>query len=367
MDFQISNQYCNTRTGTVNTAHGTISTPAFMPVGTSASVKAMTNDDIVSTNTEIILCNTYHLMLRPSHSLIQNMGGLHKFMNWQLPILTDSGGFQVMSLEGLRKITEEGVAFSSHIDGTKYMLTPEKSIDIQYALGSDISMVLDECTPYPADYETAKQSMLMSMRWAKRSKSAFISRRGYGVFGIVQGGIYEDLRKESVSQLLDIGFNGYAIGGLAVGEGQERMFNVLDYTVPHLPDNAPRYLMGVGKPDDILGAIARGIDMMDCVLPSRSGRNGQAFTRLGAINIRNAQYKYDDSPLDDQCHCYSCKNHSKAYLNHLAKSKEILASMLITRHNIHFYQNLMHDIRKAINENNFNQFHQDFLSSYRSN
>lgn len=344
------------RNGIIQTAHGEIRTPAFMPVGTAATVKAMLPESVKATGADIILGNTYHLMLRPTAERIANLGGLHKFMNWNGPILTDSGGFQVMSLSQLRKIKEDGVTFQSHIDGSKHMLSPERSMEIQNLLGSDITMIFDECTPFPATHKQAEDSMQLSLRWAQRSKNAFIKRKGYGLFGIVQGGVYEDLRHKSAEELIKIGFDGYAIGGLAVGEGQTEMFRVLDFTTPTLPKDKPRYLMGVGKPSDIVGAVARGVDMFDCVLPTRSGRNGQAFTRNGAINITNSKYTDDASPLDEKCKCPACTNYSKAYLQHLVKSKEILGAMLLTWHNLHYYQDLMADIRLAIAEGRFTEF-----------
>jgi queuine tRNA-ribosyltransferase len=347
-DFRILNQHKKGRTGLVNTAHGQVHTPAFMPVGTIASVKGMLPEQILATKAQIILSNTYHLMLRPGQDVIQKAGGLHKFMNWDKPILTDSGGFQVMSLAGLRKVAEEGVSFRSHIDGSSHFLSPEKATQIQYALGSTISMVFDECTEFPASYQRAKDSMLLSMRWAERSRYAFIKRDGYGQFGIVQGGIYDDLRAESLRQLIDMDFEGYAIGGLAVGEPQETMFKVLDDCANLAPQNKPRYLMGVGKPSDIIGAVERGIDMFDCVIPTRSGRNGQAFTKQGTINIRNQQYKDDLRPLQEDCLCYSCQHFTRSYINHLVKSREILASVLMTWHNLHYFQDLMHRIRSYI-------------------
>ncbi len=346
--FEILKKSGKARTGVIHTAHGKIHTPTFMPVGTAATVKAMSPEMIASTKSEIILGNTYHLNLRPTAELIHEMGGLHKFMNWPGPILTDSGGFQVMSLSKLRKITEIGVEFQSHIDGAKHMLTPERSIEIQYLLDSTITMVLDECLHYPATYDETKKSLDLSMRWAKRSKDAFAPRPGYAQFGIVQGGVYEDLRKESAEVLQNIGFDGYAIGGLAVGEGQEIMLRTLGYTVPSLDENKPRYLMGSGTPSDLIGAVLQGVDMFDCVLPTRSGRNGQAFTWEGKINIRNAEYKRDNSKLSPACDCMTCTNYSKAYLNHLVKSKEILGAILLTYHNLYFYQDLMRALRICI-------------------
>jgi len=348
------------RRGRVHTAHGAINTPAFMPVGTAATVKAMMPESVAETGAEILLGNTYHLMLRPGAERIEKLGGLHKFMNWDKPILTDSGGFQVMSLAQLRKITEEGVRFRSHIDGAYYDLTPESSTDIQRMLDADITMCFDECPALPASKERVNEAMQLSMRWAKRSREAFVERPGYGQFGIVQGGTEEDLRKESVEKLTDIGFEGYAIGGLAVGEGQELMFETLDYTTPVMPADKPRYLMGVGKPDDLVGAVARGVDMFDCVLPSRSGRTAEGWTRRGSVNLRNARHKDDPRPLDEDCSCPCCKSYSRAYLYHLTKTKEILGLMLLTWHNLHYYQDLMAGMRKAIEEKTFDKFVVDF-------
>jgi queuine tRNA-ribosyltransferase len=306
------------------------------------------------------LGNTYHLMLRPTAERIAALGGLHKFMNWERPILTDSGGFQVMSLASLRKLTEEGVRFSSHIDGSKHMLSPERSMEIQKLLGSDIVMCFDECPALPADDATVAKSMQLSMRWAQRSRDAFGDRPGHALFGIMQGGVNRDLREESARALVDIGFDGYAVGGLAVGEGQEAMFGVLDYAPGFLPADKPRYLMGVGKPDDIVGAVERGIDMMDCVLPSRSGRTGQAWTRMGAINLKNARHKTDTRPLDADCSCYTCSNFSRAYLHHLHRLGEILGARLNTIHNLHYYQELMAGMRSAIEQGKFAEFVSEF-------
>lgn len=353
--FKINASDGKARTGVVTTAHGEIRTPAFMPVGTAATVKAMLPESVKSTGADIILGNTYHLMLRPTAERIARLGGLHKFMNWHGPILTDSGGFQVMSLSQIRKIKEDGVEFQSHIDGSKHMLSPERSMEIQHLLGSDITMIFDECTPYPATHAEVDKSMQLSLRWAQRSKNAFQKRDGYGLFGIVQGGIYEDLRQESANGLIDMDFDGYAIGGLAVGEGQELMFKTLDYTSPMLPTDKPRYLMGVGKPSDIVGAVARGVDMFDCVLPTRSGRNGQAFTRNGVVNITNSQYTDDTAPLDSECKCPACKDYTRAYIQHLVKSKEILGAMLMTWHNLQYYQDLMTEIRQAIANGSFRE------------
>ncbi len=348
------------RTGVISTPRGEIRTPAFMPVGTAATVKAMLPESVAATGADILLGNTYHLMLRPGAERVARLGGLHTFMNWQKPILTDSGGFQVMSLAELRKLTEEGVAFRSHIDGSKHMLSPERSMEIQALLGSDIVMAFDECPALPAEERVVAESMRLSMRWAERSKAAFGDRPGYALFGIQQGGVTEDLRAESAEALRAIGFDGYAIGGLAVGEGQDAMFGVLDYAPGMLPADKPRYLMGVGKPDDILGAVKRGVDMMDCVLPSRSGRTGQAFTRRGVVNIKNARHADDPRPLDEACTCPACRNYSRAYLHHVFRSGEIIASMLLTWHNLHYYQDLMAGVRAAIAAGTFAHFEAAF-------
>ena len=353
----------NARLGKVSTAHGDINTPAFMPVGTAATVKAMRPESVKETGAEIILGNTYHLMLRPGAERIAKLGGLHEFMNWDLPILTDSGGYQVMSLTDLRKLTEEGVTFRSHIDGSYHTLTPERSIEIQHLLDADITMCFDECPPFPCEKDEVARATELSMRWAQRSKDAFVERSGYGLFGICQGGVHEDLREQSAKALIDIGFDGYAVGGLAVGEGRERMFSALDVTTPHLPTDKPRYLMGVGKPEDIVGAVARGIDMFDCVLPTRSGRTAQAWTPRGPINIRNARHKEDTRPLDENCTCPACQNHSRAYLHHLNKADEILGAMLLTWHNLHYYQQLMQGIRAAIAEGRFAEFQAEFAAN----
>ena len=338
------------RTGVIHTARGEIRTPAFMPVGTAATVKAMMPDSVRETGADILLGNTYHLMLRPGAERIARLGGLHTFMDWQRPILTDSGGFQVMSLAALRKISEEGVKFQSHIDGHTEFLSPERAMEIQRLLGSDIQMVFDECPALPATHETIEKSMALSMRWAKRSKEAFGEQPGKACFGIVQGGTFADLRVRSAEALQEIGFDGYAVGGLAVGEPQSAMFETLDATVPHLPEGSPRYLMGVGKPSDIVGAVLRGIDMFDCVLPTRSGRNGQAFTSEGTLNLRNARFAEDPGPLDPACGCPACTRFSRAYLHHVVKAQEIIAAMLLTWHNLKFYQDLMAELRKAIRE-----------------
>ena len=348
------------RTGTISTPRGDIRTPAFMPVGTAATVKAMLPGSVRETGADILLGNTYHLMLRPTAERIDRLGGLHSFMNWDRPILTDSGGFQVMSLAGLRKLTEEGVTFKSHIDGSKHALTPERSMEIQRLLGSDIVMCFDECPALPADRDRIAQSMELSMRWAARSRAAFGDRPGHALFGIQQGGLEEDLRGQSADALIDIGFEGYAVGGLAVGEGQEAMFGCLDYAPEQLPADRPRYLMGVGKPDDIVGAVARGIDMMDCVLPSRSGRTGQVFTRHGVLNIKNARHMDDPRPLDENCGCPACRGYSRAYLHHVFRSQEIISSMLLTWHNLHYYQDLMAGMRSAIAAGTFAAWQADF-------
>jgi queuine tRNA-ribosyltransferase len=348
------------RTGTIKTPRGEIRTPAFMPVGTAATVKAMLPASVRETGADILLGNTYHLMLRPTAERIDRLGGLHRFMNWQRPILTDSGGFQVMSLSGLRKLTEEGVRFKSHIDGSEHWLTPERSMEIQRLLGSDIVMCFDECPALPATEAEVAKSMHLSMRWAQRSRDAFGDRPGHALFGIQQGGVTQDLRAESAEALTQIGFDGYAVGGLAVGEGQEAMFGVLDYAPGMLPADRPRYLMGVGKPDDIVGAVERGIDMMDCVLPSRSGRTGQAFTRRGQVNIKNARHMDDPRPLDEACTCPACADYSRAYLHHVFRSSEIIASMLLTWHNLHYYQELMAGLRAAIAEHRLASFVAEF-------
>ena len=344
------------RLGRVHTAHGPMDTPAFMPVGTAATVKAMTPESVAFTGAQTILGNTYHLMLRPGAERVGRLGGLHEFMNWRGPILTDSGGFQVMSLAKLRKMSEEGVAFQSHIDGSRHLLTPERSMEIQNLLDADITMAFDECTPFPATPEQAAESMRLSMRWARRSRAAFVDRPGYGLFGIVQGGVYPDLRAESAEALCGIGFDGYAIGGLAVGEGQDLMFQTLDVTTPLLPADRPRYLMGVGKPSDIIGAVLRGVDMFDCVMPTRSGRTAQAFTRRGTVNLRNARHQDDPRPLSENCACPACRDYSRAYLHHLIRSEEILGPMLLTWHNIQFYQDVMRGLRAAIAEGRVRQF-----------
>jgi queuine tRNA-ribosyltransferase len=359
-EFTVNATDGKARTGVIRTPRGEVRTPAFMPVGTAGTVKAMLPESVRATGADILLGNTYHLMLRPTAERIARLGGLHRFMNWERPILTDSGGFQVMSLAELRKLTEEGVTFRSHVDGSKHMLSPERSMEIQRLLGSDIVMCFDECPALPADRVRIEQSMRLSMRWAARSRAAFGDRPGHALFGIQQGGLERDLREESAEKLKEIGFEGYAVGGLAVGEGQAAMFGVLDYAPGMLPTEKPRYLMGVGKPDDIVGAVARGIDMMDCVLPSRSGRTGQAFTRFGVVNIKNARHQDDPRPLDEGCSCPACRSYSRAYLHHVFRSGEIIASMLLTWHNLHYYQELMQEMREAIAEGRFAAFEASF-------
>jgi queuine tRNA-ribosyltransferase len=346
--FELLAQDGAARRGRLHTAHGTVETPAFMPVGTAATVKAMTPDMLRATGAKLVLANTYHLMLRPGAELIGRLGGLHRFMAWPGPILTDSGGFQVMSLAGRRRIEEEGVTFASHLDGRSYELTPERAVEIQDLLDATIAMVLDECTPYPIGREEAAASMRRSMRWAGRCRAAYRAREGYGLFGIVQGGVVPELRMESAQALLEIGFEGYAIGGLAVGEPQELMFETLEAIGPHLPADRPRYLMGVGKPLDLAGAVLRGVDLFDCVLPTRSGRTAQAWTRHGPLNMKNARHMEDPRPLDPGCTCPVCGQFSRAYLNHLVKAGEILGAMLLTWHNLHYYQQLMSELREAI-------------------
>ena len=336
------------RRGRLTTAHGSVETPAFMPVGTAGTVKGVLPEQVAASGAQILLGNTYHLMLRPGAERVAKLGGLHCFMNWPGPILTDSGGFQVFSLSALRQLSEEGVTFRSHIDGSHHRLTPERSVEIQDLLDSNITMVLDECTPFPCEPGPAARSMELSLGWAARCRRAFRPRPGYGLFGIVQGSVYPELRQASARGLTEIGFDGYAVGGLAVGEGQATMFEILEATVPVLPDERPRYLMGVGKPDDIVGAVQRGIDMFDCVLPTRSGRTHQAFTRRGPLNIRNARHGEDPRPLDPDCRCPACHDYSRAYLHHLAKAGEMLGPILLTLHNLHYYQELMAGLRAAI-------------------
>ncbi|PIE10878.1 MAG: tRNA guanosine(34) transglycosylase Tgt [Rhodobacterales bacterium] len=360
VSFQLNATDGKARTGVISTPRGDIRTPAFMPVGTAATVKAMMPESVRATGADILLGNTYHLMLRPGAERIDRLGGLHRFMNWERPILTDSGGFQVMSLAGLRKLTEKGVTFKSHVDGSRHELTPERSMEIQRLLGSDIVMCFDECPALPADRDRIAESMRLSMRWAQRSRDAFGDRPGHALFGIMQGGLEQDLREESAEALREIGFDGYAIGGLAVGEGQAAMFDCLDYAPGFLPRDKPRYLMGVGKPDDIVGAVKRGVDMMDCVLPSRSGRTGQVFTRRGVVNIKNARHADDPRPLDEGCSCPACSNYSRAYLHHVFRSQEMISGMLLTWHNLHYFQEIMAGMRAAITEGRFEAWESEF-------
>jgi queuine tRNA-ribosyltransferase len=360
--FQVLARDGAARRGRLLTAHGAVETPVFMPVGTAGTVKAMTSEGVAATGARIVLGNTYHLMLRPGAERVATLGGLHRFMNWPHAILTDSGGFQVMSLAARRTISEAGVTFRSHLDGSHYELTPERSVAIQHLLGADITMALDECTPYPAAPEAVEASMELSMRWAERSRGAFVERPGHGVFGIVQGGVHPDLRLRSVARLIGIGFDGYAIGGLAIGERRTTTFAVLDGTVPALPEERPRYLMGFGKPADLVGAVLRGVDMFDCVLPTRSGRTAQAFTRGGTVNLRNARHADDSAPLDPECLCPACAGYSRAYLHHLCRSGEILGSMLLTAHNLRYYADLMAAMRTAIEARSLAEFAAEFES-----
>ena len=356
------------RCGEISTPHGLVRTPAFMPVGTAGTVKAMLPETVRDTGTDIVLGNTYHLMLRPGAEEVEALGGLHKFMNWDGPVLTDSGGFQVMSLAKLRNITESGVTFQSHIDGSTHELTPQSSIEIQSQLGADIQMVFDECTPYPCTRDEARSSMELSMRWAEQSKTAFgiYGKPGQALFGIVQGGVHKDLRKDSAEELCKIGFDGYAVGGLAVGEGQELMLETLATTAPHLPEDRPRYLMGVGTPEDLILSVAHGMDMFDCVLPTRSGRHGQVFTWNGRLNMGNALHAGDSRPLDATSKCPAARDYSRAYLHHLVKSREYLAAMLLSWANVHFYQDLMAQIRAAITERRFETFAEQTLVRLRA-
>lgn len=361
MQFDLLSTDGKARRGRLTFPRGTIETPAFMPVGTYGTVKAMTPEELKGIGAEIILGNTFHLMLRPGTEIVRLHGDLHEFMHWDKPILTDSGGFQVFSLAEMRKISEEGVRFQSPVDGRKILMTPESSMQVQRELGSDIVMIFDECTPYPATYEQAHDSMQLSLRWAKRSKDAHTDNPS-ALFGIVQGGMYEQLRKISAHGLLEIGFDGYAIGGLSVGEPKDERDKVLEATLPELPSDKPRYLMGVGKPEDIVEAVKRGIDMFDCVIPTRNARNGFLFTRYGTLKIRNSQYQHDTRPIDENCGCYTCQHYSRAYLRHLDKCGEILGARLNTIHNLYYYQELMRDIRTAIAENRFEQFVNEFYA-----
>ncbi len=363
----------NARLGRFHTAHGVVNTPIFMPVGTVATVKAMTPHEVKDLGAEIILGNTYHLMLRPGHEIIRELGGLHRFMGWEGPILTDSGGFQVFSLGDLRKITEEGVFFQSHIDGAKHTLTPESAVEIQEALGSDIMMILDECTPHPATFDYAKSSLERTLRWGKRCKDHHLRPRhqegavpfSQALFGIVQGSMFKDLREISARETVEIGFDGYALGGLSVGESKEEMHAMIEVAVPHLPEDRPRYLMGVGLPEDLLEGVRRGIDMFDCVIPTRNARNGMLFTSFGNIQIKHSKYIRDASPIDPECGCYTCKHFSRAYLRHLYMAKEILSSRLNTIHNLYYYLNFMKDMRKAIADDRFTEFSKQFYAKRR--
>ncbi len=352
------------RLGRIHTPHGIIETPIFMPVGTQATVKAMTPEELKEMNAQIILSNTYHLYMRPGHDLVKEAGGLHKFMNWDRPILTDSGGFQVFSLGDLRKITEEGVEFRSHIDGSKHFISPEKAIQIETDLGADIIMAFDECAPYPASRDYVKNSLERTSRWAERCKEAHHNTENQALFGIVQGGMYKDLREQSAKEITELDFPGYAVGGLSVGEPKDLMYEVLEYTTPLLPEDKPRYLMGVGSPDALIEGAIRGIDMFDCVLPTRIARNGTAMTSQGKVVVRNAKYSRDFTPIDPECDCYACKNYTKAYIRHLVKANEILASRLITTHNLHFLLKLMENVRQAIREDRLLDFRQEFFTKY---
>lgn len=366
------------RRGKLNTPHGEIQTPIFMPVGTAATVKAMRPEQLEELGAQIILSNTYHLYLRPGHEIVREAGGLHKFMNWSKPILTDSGGFQVFSLGAMRKISEEGVSFRSHIDGSKHMISPEKSIEIQHSLGSDIMMAFDECAPYPADRDYVRNSLQRTTRWLERCKNyheEFCERNGgetqspgegvnQSLFGIMQGGMYTDLRRESAERIVEMDLPGYSIGGLSVGEPKELMYEVMDECVDFLPKQKPRYLMGVGSPDCLFEGVERGIDMFDCVLPTRIARHGMAMTSQGRVNIKNAKFERDFSPLDPNCDCYTCRNYSRAYLRHLFKCDEILSSMLMTNHNLHFLVNTMTEIRKSIDEDRFTEYKKEFFDAY---
>lgn len=364
LKFEIKKTSGRARLGQLHTKHRIIQTPIFMPVGTKATVKGILPETLKEIGFDIILGNTYHLMLTPGADLVEHFGGLHKFANWDRAILTDSGGYQVMSLSSLCKIKEEGVEFRSHLDGSKHKMTPEISVQIQHKLDSNITMVLDECIPYGSDKEYVIKSTIRTSSWAKRSKDAFVDRDGYGIFGIVQGGIYEDLRALSAKDLINIGFDGYAIGGLAIGEPQEKMFEVINFTTPNMPEDKPRYLMGVGRPSDILGAIELGVDMFDCVLPTRMGRNARAFTHFGELNMRNAKHKEDLTPLDSLCNCYVCKNYSKGYIHHLFRAEEMLGAVLLTTHNLAFYHQMIEKARLAIEADNYSEFKINFLKKF---
>ncbi|AJE02592.1 tRNA guanosine(34) transglycosylase Tgt [Geobacter pickeringii] len=361
LDFTLITQDGNARLGSLTTPRGTIETPIFMPVGTQATVKAMTPEELTGIGAQIILANTYHLYIRPGHEVVRRLGGLHRFMHWDRPILTDSGGFQVFSLNDLRKITEEGVRFRSHLDGSYHFISPEDAIAIQEALGSDIAMCFDECTPYPATHDYARRSMEMTSRWARRCKEAR-RREDQALFGIVQGGMYRDLRERSAMELREIGFDGYAVGGLSVGEEKELMYEVMEYAAPMLPADRPRYVMGIGAPEDLIEAVHHGFDMFDCVMPTRNARNGMLFTSFGRVNIKGAAYAEDNGPLDPECDCYVCRNYSRAYLRHLYRSGEILSARLNTYHNLHYYLSLMAQARAAIAEGRFAAFRREFYA-----
>ena len=364
-EYELIKKDGNARLGKLHTPHGVIETPVFMPVGTQATVKSMTPEELKDIGAQIILSNTYHLYLRPGHELVKEMGGLHSFMNWNGAILTDSGGFQVFSLAKLRDIKEEGVTFHSHIDGSKHFISPEKAMEIENALGADIIMAFDECAPYPCDYDYAKKSMEMTIRWADRCKAAHQNTEKQALFGIVQGNMYKDLREKCANKLVEMNFPGYAIGGLSVGEPAELMYEMLDFTTPLLPENKPRYNMGVGSPDYLIESVYRGIDMCDCVLPTRIARNGTAMVSTGKIVVRNAEYAHDSRPLDLECDCYTCRNYTRAYIRHLVKAGEILGARLITLHNLHFLINLMKNIRESIKEERFLQFREDFYKKWK--
>ena len=361
LEYRLIKQDGNARLGSVTTPRGTIETPIFMPVGTQATVKAMTPEELKAIGAQIILANTYHLYIRPGHELVRRLGGLHRFMNWDRPILTDSGGFQVFSLNELRKISEEGVKFRSHLDGSCHFISPEDAIAIQEALGSDIAMCFDECTPYPATHDYARRSMEMTSRWARRCKEAK-TREDQALFGIVQGGMYRDLRERSAAELQEIGFDGYAVGGLSVGEEKELMHEVMEYAAPLLPADRPRYVMGIGAPEDLIEAVHHGFDMFDCVMPTRNARNGMLFTSFGRVNIKGAAYAEDNGPLDPECDCYVCRNYSRAYLRHLYRAGEILSSRLNTYHNLYYYLSLMAKARTAIAEGRFAAFRREFYA-----
>ncbi|WP_298216439.1 tRNA guanosine(34) transglycosylase Tgt [Acidocella sp.] len=363
--FSLTGQDGHARAGLLRTAHGEVPTPCFMAVGTAGTVKAMTADAVRATGTRVVLGNTYHLMLRPTAERVARLGGLHKMMDWPGPILTDSGGFQIMSLAKLRKLEEKGVTFRSHIDGTAHELTPERATEIQHLLDATITMQLDECTKFPATHHEALESMELSLRWARRSRDAFVKRPGYGQFGIMQGNVFEDLRRRSAAALVELDFEGYAIGGLAVGEGQETMFEVLDYCTDFLPARKPRYLMGVGTPDDLLGAVARGVDMFDCVMPTRAGRTARAFTSNGIFNMRNARFQDDARPLDESCACTACTRHTRAYLHHLFRCEEMLGPILLTTHNLTYYQTVMQGARKAILDQNYESYCADVRGNWQ--